>query len=74
MSDVFGLWFSTLDGGMTRESFITFLQVNSEQLDENATQYDLIFDGALPHLKPEQPRENIHLLLLLPYSLFLDIL
>ena len=58
-------------GGMIRESFTELLEATDNILVENENQY-LIFDGALPHRRAEQPRENVHLRILPPYSPFLN--
>ena len=73
VSQVFGLVHYTIQmGGMTRESFTEFLAGTATHLDENENHY-LIFDGAPAHRRPEQPRDNVNLRILPPYSPFLNI-
>ncbi len=73
VSQIFGLVHYTIQmGGMTRESFTEFLAGTAAHLDENETHY-LIFDKAPAHRRPEQPRDNVNLRILPPYSPFLNI-
>ena len=73
VSHVFGLVYYTVQGAaMTRESFNEFIETTGNNLDENENQY-FIFDGAPAYRRAEQPRENVHLENLPPYSPFLNI-